>query len=132
MATLAQIRDKADSVLVTVWTTLLSKQVSYFSKHDTYFGFNWTPSSEVIGGLDTDFGELQRPSRKHHSVDVSFPASTKLPFQIQVIRHNGPLGHGFTAWVRMKLFNGDVYYRSKSHGAYGVDNAWYKEVTENI
>jgi len=81
---------------------------------------------------------------------VDFPAF-QVPFQIRVIRHEGVeiqdvvdktflnqdgetttmyvdphKGQGFTAEVRVKLPNGDVYTRSKAYGRYGTDQAWTK------
>jgi hypothetical protein len=147
--TLAELRDKADAKLATFWTALVTKEEAYFAKHGRYFGFNWSPSLEVVDGVDTNF-VLNPPSRFFESADVSFPATT-VPFQIQVIRHEGPQimdtqdgvnigpegaetpnmidphkGHGFTATVRVKLPNDDVYTRSKGYGRYGTDQPWTK------
>ena len=122
--TLAELKTKADAKLVTFWGVLTTKEDAYFAKHGRYFGFNWSPSMEVVDGVDTDF-VLNPPSRFFEAAAVSFPATT-VPFQIQVICHDGPLGKGFTATVRVKLPNGDVYMRSKGYGAHGEDRAWYK------
>jgi len=125
MATLAQIRDKADTKLAQFWDVLIAKQEAYFLKHDTFFGFNWSPSNEVEDGVDTDIGEVNRPSRKHHIADVQIPTNTKLPFQIQLMRHHGE-EHGFTATVRVKLLDGRIFTRSRT--AYPVVQ---KEVYDN-
>jgi hypothetical protein len=147
--TLAELRDKADAKLATFWTALVTKEEAYFAKHGRYFGFNWSPSTEVVDGVDTNF-VLNPPSRFFVAEDVSFPATT-VPFQIQVIRHEGVQipdtqdgvnvspegvetpnvvdphkGHGFTATVRVKLPNNDVYTRSKGYGRYSEDRAWSK------
>lgn len=153
--TLAELRDKADARLATFWTALVTKEQAYFAKHGRYFGFNWSPSLEVVDGVDTDF-VLNPPSRFFVAEDVVFPA-TQVPFQIQVTRHEGPQimdtqdgvvtnpqggespnmidphkGHGFTATVRVKLPNGDVYTRSKGYGRYGTDQAWTKQLLWQI
>jgi hypothetical protein len=57
-------------------------------------------------------------------VDFNLP---DLPFQIQAIRHEGPEGHGFTGWVRVELFNGDIYYRAKGYGFHSETIGWFKE-----
>lgn len=111
--TLTELRNKADAKLVEFWDALITKQEAYFLKHKTFFGFNWTPANPVVDGADTDFGELQRPSRKHFAADVSFPTTEKLPFQIQVVRHHGA-EHGFTATVRAELPNGRRFKRSRT------------------
>jgi hypothetical protein len=126
--TLAELRDKADTKLATLWSVLVTKEDAYFAKHGRYFGFNWSPSTEVVDGVDTDF-VLNPPSRFFEAADVSFPA-TKVPFQIQIICHDGPLGKGFTATVRVKLPNGDVYMRSKGYGEHSEDRSWYKYARE--
>jgi hypothetical protein len=122
--TLAELRDKADAKLATFWGVLVTKEEAYFAKHGRYFGFNWSPSLEVVDGVDTNF-VLNPPSRFFVAEDVSFPATTA-PFQIQVVRHEGPQGHGFTGWVRVKLPNGDVYMRANGYGAHSEDRAWFK------
>ncbi|MCK5019751.1 MAG: hypothetical protein KAS32_22020 [Candidatus Peribacteraceae bacterium] len=126
MATLKQIKDKANAKLSVFWVELSAKQDAYFAKHGKYFGFNWTPSLSVVDGVDSNFGKLQRPSKNHIAEDISFDITSKLPFQIRVIRHHGGDGHGYTAWVRVKLTNGDVYMRSKGRGAHFTNNAWFK------
>ena len=124
MATLQEIRTKADTRLTQLWSVIVSKQDAYFAIHGTYFGFKWSPSLSVVDGVDTQLGEINRPSRFHVAADVSFPTDTEIPFQIMIIRHHGPAGHGFTAWVRVELLDGRVYTRSKGYGAYGEDNPW--------
>ena len=128
--TLAELRDKADAYLATFWSVLVTKEEAYFAKHGRYFGFNWSPSTEVVDGVDTDF-VLNPPSRFFEAADVSFPA-TQVPFQIQVIHHHGPQGQGFTGWVRVKLPNGDAYMRSKGYGAHSEDRAWFKYETSPL
>jgi hypothetical protein len=126
MATLQQIKDKADAKLVTAWGILQTKEDAYFDIHRTYFGFNWTPATEVVDGVDTTFGDLQRPSRKHVAVDVSFPTNDLVPYQIQVSRHVGESEQGYTAIVRVKLLNDDVYTRARR---FRDQRVWKKNVT---
>lgn len=111
--TLQELQTKANTKLGAVWDVIITKQEAYWNKHQTFFGFNWTPANPVVDGVDTNMGEVQRPSRKHHAADVSFPATTKLPFQIQILRHVGD-EHGFTATVRVELPNGKRYSRSRT------------------
>lgn len=122
MATLTQIRDKADTKLAQFWLALQSKQDSYFAKHGTYFGFNWTPSLAVIDGVDTQIGEINRPSRKHVAVDVQFPTTDQVPYQIQVMRSDGPAGHGYKATVKVQLNDGRIFTRTRDSDQ--VDSGW--------
>lgn len=126
MATLQEIKDDADATLVTMWSVIQTQQDNYFTGHGVFFGFNWTPPVDVVDGAYVEFGELQAPSRKHVSSDVSFESSELVSCQVQVVRHNGPLGHGYTVWGKIKTSNGDVYYKSKGYGPHSSDTAWYK------
>ena len=125
--TLQQLKTKADAALVTIWQEIVQREQAYFAKNGAYFGFNWSPKDPIIDGVDTPF-VIELPSRNIIIEDVTFP-SFDVPFQIRVIRHEGPDGHGFTGWVRAELPNGDVYTRSKGFGSYGEDNAWQKVIS---
>lgn len=124
--TLQQLKTKADAKLTDFWQALSAKQDAYFAKHGTYFGFNWTPSQKIVDGVDTDMGELQRPSRKHYAADVSFPITTQLPFQIQVERQHGPNGHGYTAVIRAELPDGRIFMRRRDN--LNNDTNWYEYI----
>jgi hypothetical protein len=119
---LTELKAKADPILLDIWNAIVAKEDIYFAKHGKYFGFNWSPSKPVIDGLDTDF-VLSKPSRNFEALDSIQEYTTKLPFQIQVIRHHGPLGHGFTAYVQA-VVGGVTYWRAKGQGAHSDTFAW--------
>ncbi len=119
MATLAQVRTKANDRLATLWGVITAKQDAYFAKHGTYFGFNWTPSLSPLDGEDTAFS-LNRPSRFHFADDVDFTGEGTAPFSIQIIRHDGA-EQGYTAFIRVN-HEGTIYQRSRTH--LNVDSGW--------
>lgn len=131
MATLAEIQTKANTKLQQLWDThIIPKQTAYWNKHGTFFGFNWTPSADVIDGVDTDFGEIQRPSRKHVAVDVQFPLTEQVPFQVQIMRHVSDV-HSFTAFVRVKLLDGRVFWRNRKATPVITPAVWNNDDPEN-
>jgi hypothetical protein len=128
--TLAEIRTKVDNWLADKWVNVIvPKEQAYFAKHGRYFGMNWSPVAEVTDGTDTAF-VFNQPSRFFvaQDVDVTFPS---IPFQLQIICHDGPTGKGFTGWAKVKLLNGDVYLRSQGYGEYGETNPWFKFIPPN-
>jgi hypothetical protein len=125
MATFLQIRTKVDGWLADKWVNVIvPKEQAYFAKHGRYFGMNWSPTTKVEEGTDTAF-VFNQPSRFFVAEDALFSVPT-IPFQIQIICHDGLTGKGFTAWAKVKLLNGDTYLRSKGYGEYGTDNPWFK------
>ncbi len=126
MATLQEIRNKADAKLVDIWNILLPKEQAYYAKYGRYFGMNWSPVLKVVDGVDTNF-VLNPPSKFFEAADVDFDAGV-IPFQIKIICHDGPDGKGFTAWVKVELLNGDTYQRAKGYGFYGETIPWSKEI----
>jgi len=119
MATLIQVRNKANDRLTTLWSVITSKQDAYFATHGTYFGFNWTPSAPPLEGEDTTF-IINRPSRFHVSEDVDFTGETTVPFSVQIIRHDGAT-QGYTAYIRIN-HEGTIYQRSRTNT--GDDSGW--------
>lgn len=123
--TLAEIRTKVDNWLADKWVNVIvPKEEAYFAKHGRYFGMNWSPSTEVVDGVDTPF-VFNQPSRFFVAEDALFSVPD-IPFQIQIICHDGPTGKGFTGKARVKLLNGDVYMRWQGYGEYGETRSWFK------
>lgn len=120
MATLQQVRTKANDRLATLWGVITTKQDAYFAKHGTYFGFNWTPALAPLDGEDTAF-IINRPSRFHVAADADFNGEPTVPFSIQIIRHDGET-QGYTAYVRIN-WEGTIYERSRTNQ--NVDSGWY-------
>ena len=109
--TLTELRDKANAKLTVFWTVLVAKQDAYFAKYGKYFQLLVSPETPVVDGVDSDF-ILRHPSDEKYLVDVVFPWSDKIPFQIEVTEWTGS-SKGFEAKVTVELPNGDVYKRER-------------------
>lgn len=144
MATLIEIRDKANAKLATLWPVIQAKQDAYFTKHGQYFGLRWSPAAPVVDGVDTDL-IIEKPSRGNVLADIDFTIES-VPFQISIERLNqsrpndtalkisdepkpapvyGATGETYRAWVRIQLPNGDVYMRSRMQD--NTDSGWFKD-----
>ena len=82
MASLKQIRDKANLKLVPFWGMLIDKQPRYFNKHGKFFQLLVT--SKSVDGEDMTWAMLH-PSDETKQIDVDFPWSDTIPFQVQVV-----------------------------------------------
>lgn len=144
MATLQEIRDKANTKLATLWPVIVAKEEAYFTNHGQYFGLRWSPANPVVDGVDTPF-VLEKPSRGSVLADIQFDMEN-LPFQIMIERLNqqpprnitpwvdltkpepaptwGASGETFKAHIRIELPNGDVYRRSRTRE--NEDSGWNK------
>lgn len=125
MATLQQIKNKADAVLVQFWQALQQKQDAYFAKHGKYFQLLVT--NDVVDGVDTTF-EVRKPNDELHPIDVDFEFNLPIPFQIAVNEWVGET-RGYDAVVTVKLLDGRIFRRSRNSEQ--VDSGWY-EVIEQI
>ena len=138
MATLIEIRDKANAKVAILWPIIQAKEDAYFAKHGTYFGLQWSPSSPVVDGVDTDL-IIDKPSRGNVLEDIDFTIES-VPFQLSIERigQNSPRntaakgeqivygdnGDTYKAWIRVQLPNGDVYMRSRTRD--NEDSGWFK------
>lgn len=111
MATLAQIRTKADAALVYFWNALAIRQEAYFTKRGKYFQVLVT--SAVIDGQDTSITSTS-PSDEHYLSDVNFSYATQVPFQIQVDEWGNATEKGFKATCIIETNSGARYTRSRS------------------
>ena len=128
MATLAQIRDKADAKLATFWVALMAKQDAYFAKHGKYFQLLISPETNVVDGLDNDFTE-RVPSDDVHIVDRDFAFAEKIPFQIEVHEWLKPNNEaGYKAFVYVQLLDGRVFSRNRDSDQ--NDSGWFKVIKE--
>jgi len=123
--TLAELKDKADAKLVQFWQLLTEKQNAYFAKHGKYFQLLVSPTDSVVDGADSDF-TVRHPSDEPFQVDVDFPWTDKVPFQIQVDEWGSVPDYGYKATVTAELPNGDVYKRSRN--SRNEDSGWYKYI----
>ena len=129
MATLAQIRTKADAKLVDFWTLLQQKQDTYFAKNGKYFQLLVSPETKVVDGVDTTY-EVRKPSDERFVFDVNFEWSTTIPFQISVDEwvHKEDAGYSATVWI--ELLNGRVFMRTRHNNS--DDTGWYEFKKESI
>jgi len=128
MATLKQVRDKADAKLAQFWSALQTKQAAYYAKHGKYFQLMVTGGRGVDQGEEYDF-VLRHPSDEPHAIDVDFPWTDKLPFEIQVDEWVGPNGEGYKAQVWVD-YNGTIYSRHRDSDQ--NDSGWYEVIDEEI
>lgn len=127
MATLIQIRDKANAKLATFWTSLQTRQNAYFAKHDRYFQL-LAGSNLVADGVDVPF-TVVLPSDEMHQIDIDTSWSDTVPFQIEVHTFDSEKERGYTAIAKIKLLNGDVYVRSRTFIDARVCNDTFNEET---
>lgn len=122
MATLQQIRDKADTQLAKFWVALSTKQDAYFAKHGKYFQLLVSPVNAVIDGLDTDY--VQRvPDDEKFIIDREFSFAEKIPFQIVVDEWVSPDGSaGYKATVYVELPDGRIFTRNRDN--LNNDSGW--------
>ena len=120
MATLAQIRTKANTKLTEFWQALSTRQDAYFAKHGKYFQLLVT--SPVVDGADTVW-ELRTPSDEIHALDVGFTFNSPIPFSISVDEWVGDtVGYSVTATI--KLLDGRIFSRKRDSNQ--VDSDWYE------
>lgn len=110
MATLQQIRDKADAKLADFWDALILKQEQYFLKHNKFFQLLVTVP--VVDGADTTF-VVTKPNDEPHPVDVDFTFNSPIPFQIAVHEFVGDQA-GFTVVVVVELLDGRKFTRQRT------------------
>lgn len=115
--TLLELRDKANAKLTPFWQMLIDKQPSYFLKHGKFFQLIVT--SRVVDGVDTAW-EMTLPSDEQHVIDVDFPWSDTIPFQISVDEWVGE-DRGFSVTATVELPNGDKYRRTRKATAVIAD-----------
>lgn len=128
MATLIQIRDKANVILGDFWSVLQTKQNAYFAKHGKYFQLLVSPTVKVVDGVDQIFSK-RIPNDELHQEDVDFSFGTQIPFQIQVNEWVGSDSRGYTATVRIELLDGRIFERSRN--SLNIDSGWNEVIKEN-
>lgn len=129
MATLKQIRDKADAKLAIFWAALQDKQNAYFDKRGKYFQLLVSPTSLVIDGLDSDY--INRvPNDELYIIDREFSFAEKTPFQIEVNEWRSLLEAGYSATVYVKLLDGRIFTRTRQHT--NEDTGWQEYLGSDI
>lgn len=120
MATLNQVRQKANDKLATFWQALSTRQDAYFAKHGKYFQL-LAGSELTLDGADTAFTVVS-PSDEAHVVDIDYNWSDTVPFQIEVHEWGGPLGYGYRAIATIN-HEGTLYRRERDNS--NADTNWY-------
>ena len=126
MATLIQVRDKADAKLVQFWQLLTEKQDAYFAKHGKYFQLLVTGGRDVES-TEFDF-EKRVPSDEKFAVDVDLPWTDRLPFEIQVDEWVGE-DKGYTATVTVE-WRGRTFTRSRNSKQ--EDTGWSEVIEQEL
>ena len=62
MATLTQLRDKANTVLTKFWQWLVTAQDAYYAKHGKYFQLIVSPDNTVVDAEDSTFVKKFNPN----------------------------------------------------------------------
>jgi len=123
--TLKQLKAKADIVLAAFWNVLKTKQEAYFAKHGKYFQLLVSPTNDVVDGVDSTF-TVRHPSDDLYQMDVDFPWTEKIPFNIEVHEWGGN-NRGYMAIVTVALTTGKKYQRTRTSD--NVDSGWYELIT---
>lgn len=128
MATLNEIRTKANAKLTTFWSALKTRQDAYFAKHGKYFQL--VAGSELtIDGADTPFAVVA-PSDEKHVIDIDTKWSDTVPFQVEVHEWVGEEGdRGYRGIVTIN-HQGTLYRRERDSD--GVDSNWYQVIRNPI
>jgi hypothetical protein len=124
MATLQQVRDKANAKLSTFWSALQTRQNAYFAKHGKYFQLR-AGSNLTLDGGDTAFSVVS-PSDEKHTIDIDYAWSDTVPFQIRIDEWVG-VGNdrGYRAMVTIN-HEGTLYRRTRDSN--NVDSGWYQVI----
>lgn len=121
MASLKEIRDKANTQLTQFWSVLQTRQDAYFAKHGKYFQLLITPENKVVDGTDNTF-TLRKPNDEKNKNDVTLDFTSKIPFNIEVHDWVNKTGAGYEAIVTIELLDGRIYQRSRTNT--GEDTGW--------
>ncbi len=128
MATLKQVRDKANAKLTTFWQALSTRQDVYFTKHSKYFQL-LVGSNLTLDGADTVFSVVS-PSDELHTIDIDYQWSDSLPFQIEVHEWVGGgdnIGYRAIATINHE---GTLYRRERTNT--GEDTGWNQFIESTI
>lgn len=123
MATLKQVRDKADAKLVQFWQTLSQKQDAYFSKNGEFFQLL------VSGGKDVENKEypftVRAASDEKYILDIDATWADSVPFEIEVHNWDGSNGKGYKAIISVE-YRGKIYQRWRDSN--NTDSGWYEYI----
>jgi hypothetical protein len=122
MATLTEIRDKANTRLTSFWQNLVPKQDAYFAKHGKYF--QKLVTNQPIDGLEVDWSDNTPIDEKNPADSVITVNDGKLPFAISIDEWVDNDGAGWSATCTIQLKNGTQYQRTRDNQ--NNDTNWFK------
>lgn len=123
MATLIEVRNKANAKLADMWPKLQTRQDAYFVRHGKYFQL-LAGSALTDDGADTTFSVVS-PSDEMHVIDIDTTWSETVPFQIEIHEWVGTSGKGYKGIVTVK-HNGTKYRRERDSD--NNDTNWYEVI----
>ena len=119
MATLTEVRNKANTKLATFWSALQTRQDAYFSKHGKYFQL-LAGSDLTLDGLDTQFSVVS-PSDEAYTLDIDYTWTDTIPFRIEIHEWNGS-DKGYTGIATIN-YQSTLYRRMRDSN--NVDSGWF-------
>lgn len=122
MATLQQVRDKANTKLADIWGKLQTRQDAYFAKYGKYFQLLVTGGRDVENGEEYPFTAIPALDEAH-VLDIDTSWSELVPFEIEVHEWVGSgSDRGYKGIVTV-THNGTIYRRERDSNS--VDTGWY-------
>lgn len=117
MATSQQIRDAIDIRLVTLWSSIQTREAAYFASHGIYWQGIKSHTVDPADGADVAPDNLStKPYYQSTSwADIGgFPAT--FPATVIIDQYNGPSGFGYVATLRV-VINSNTWQKSKQFGS---------------
>ena len=132
MATLAQVKSKANPLLLNLKGKIDTWEDRFYAKHGRYFQLLVTPSTKVQDGADVDL-VVRHPSDvvAPHEIELDVQWGQKYPFQIEVQTHQ--LGDVWDYTIRVQIeVNGITYERQVSKNGLAPTYNWRRLDEENV
>ena len=118
---------KVNNALADLANRIENREAIFFANNGRYWQGLLTPRIIPVDGADTAPDLDAKPSNETFDWSAANLPAT-IPVGIAVNAHDGPLGQGFTMIAWVKLGNGEIWYRSKGVGAYGVTTVGWDQV----
>jgi len=122
MPTLNQIKNRVNTQLNNLWSTIQTRQDIYFQKNNAYWQGLVIPSQiPEFSDVDDNPRDADGTDKVAKGHDVSWDEmlpeikNTSLSAQIRVITYETPLGHGYLVNVMLR-YKGKLFSRTKQYG----------------
>ena len=113
---------KVNTALANLAAKVQAKQDAYFLAHGRYWQGILTPAVIPVDGTDTKPNLKLKPTDQVEDwTTLGLPAT--IPVSVEVHTHNGPQGHGYTAYVHA-VVSGVHYVRAQGVGAHSTTFGW--------